>query len=50
MRVVECLRGEDPTAYATLAHATRLTDDEIDGWRRAADAMFVPRHGALGIV
>jgi len=33
-----------------LRRTTGLTDAEIDGWRRAADLMFVPRHEQLGIV
>ena len=36
--------------YAQLVAATSLGDDEVDGWRRAAEAMHVPRHEELGIV
>ena len=50
VRVVEWLQGADSDAYATLAAETGLTRDEVDGWRRAATAMYVPRHDELGIV
>ena len=30
--------------------ATGLADAEVDGWRRAAELMYVPRHEELGIV
>ena len=49
-RITEWLRYADGFAYDELAAATGLTDDEIDGWRRAAELMFVPRHEELGIV
>ncbi len=49
-RVVEWLEATDPEAYAALAQATGLRDPEIEGWRRAAEAMHVPRHEELGIV
>jgi alpha,alpha-trehalose phosphorylase len=47
VRVMQWLRGEDPVAYAELALATGLTDEEIDGWLRAADAMYLPRHDGI---
>jgi alpha,alpha-trehalose phosphorylase len=47
VRVMQWLRGEDPVAYAELVLATGLTDEEIDGWLRAADAMYVPRHDGI---
>jgi alpha,alpha-trehalose phosphorylase len=50
VRVVEWLRGADPAAHARLVAATRLDELEVDGWRRACAAMFVPRHRELGIV
>jgi alpha,alpha-trehalose phosphorylase len=50
VRVIEWLQGADPAAHAELAHATGLTDREVDGWRRAAATMHVPRNDALGIV
>ena len=43
-------RGADPAAYAQIVAATGLADAEVDGWRRAAEAMYVPRHEQLGIV
>jgi alpha,alpha-trehalose phosphorylase len=49
-RVIEWLQGADPAAHAELARATELTEAEVDGWRRAAAAMYVPRHDELGIV
>jgi alpha,alpha-trehalose phosphorylase len=50
VRVVEWLQGADAAAYAELARATGLTDVEVEGWRRAAQVMHVPRHEQLGIV
>jgi alpha,alpha-trehalose phosphorylase len=49
-RVMQWLLGEDPEAYAELVRATGLTDAEIEGWLRAAERMYVPRHEELGIV
>ena len=46
-RVMQWLRGEDPNAYMELVVATGLTDAEIDGWLRAADAMYLPRHDGI---
>jgi alpha,alpha-trehalose phosphorylase len=50
IEIVEWLKAQDPAAHADLRRTTGLTDAEIDGWRRAADLMFVPRHEELGIV
>jgi alpha,alpha-trehalose phosphorylase len=50
VRITEWLRGADAYTYEDLVAATGLTDDEIDGWRRAAELMYVPRHEELGIV
>jgi alpha,alpha-trehalose phosphorylase len=50
IRVIEWLQGADPAAYAELARATALSMREVDGWRRAAELMHVPRHDELGIV
>jgi alpha,alpha-trehalose phosphorylase len=47
VRVMQWLRGEDPVAYAELVLATGLTDEEIDSWLRAADAMYLPRHDGI---
>jgi alpha,alpha-trehalose phosphorylase len=49
-RVMQWLRGEDPAAFARLVAETGLTEEEVDGWLRAAELMFVPRHSELGIV
>ena len=47
VRTMQWLRGEDPVAYAELVLATGLTDEEIDGWLRAAEAMYLPRHDGI---
>ena len=49
-RVVEWLEATDSEAHAALARETGLGEQEVDGWRRAAEAMHVPRHEELGIV
>jgi alpha,alpha-trehalose phosphorylase len=38
-----------PSAYDALVRATGVTDDEIAGWHRACDAMYVPYDEELGI-
>jgi alpha,alpha-trehalose phosphorylase len=50
IHVIEWLRAQEPEAHARLVRATGLTDVEVDGWRRAAELMYVPRHEELGIV
>jgi alpha,alpha-trehalose phosphorylase len=50
VRTVEWLQGAGPAALARLVEATGLTGAEVDGWRRAAERMAVPRHDELGIV
>src|SRR5829696_9679762 len=50
VRVLDWLAGQDPQAHANLMRSTALTVAEIDGWRRAAEHMYVPRHEQLGIV
>jgi alpha,alpha-trehalose phosphorylase len=50
VRVIEWLAASDAAAHADLVAATGLAPDEVDGWRRAAERMFVPRHEELGIV
>ena len=47
VRVMQWLRGEDPVAYAELVLATGLTDEEIDSWLSAAEAMYLPRHDGI---
>ena len=49
-RVIEWLLGADPDAHAELVRETGLECAEVDGWRRAAERMYVPRHDELGIV
>lgn len=43
------LAESDPGAYATLCRRTGLDRAEIDEWRRAGDAMYLPFDDALGI-
>jgi alpha,alpha-trehalose phosphorylase len=50
IRTLEWLQGVDPHSHRELVRATALTDDEVEGWRRAAALMFVPRDEQLGIV
>jgi alpha,alpha-trehalose phosphorylase len=50
VRVTEWLAGADPDGHAELVRTTGLTDAEVEGWRRAAELMYVPRHEELGIV
>jgi alpha,alpha-trehalose phosphorylase len=50
VHVIEWLAAQEPAAHAALVRATRLTDAEVDRWRRAARLMYVPRHEELGIV
>src|SRR5215217_2289391 len=50
VRVLEWLAGQDPWALAQLMRSTSLTAAEVEGWRRAAELMHVPRHEELGIV
>jgi alpha,alpha-trehalose phosphorylase len=38
-----------PSAYAALVRATGVTDDEIAGWHKACDAMYIPYDDELGI-
>jgi Glycosyl hydrolase family 65 central catalytic domain len=37
-------------AVAPEKHAALVAGGEVDGWRRAAESMYVPRHERLGIV
>ena len=50
VRVIEWLQGQHPLAHAELVRATGLAATEVEGWRRAAELMHLPRHEALGIV
>jgi alpha,alpha-trehalose phosphorylase len=40
--VVDRLREELPADYRRLADRTGLTSEEVDGWRRAAELIYVP--------
>ena len=44
------LARTDTSAYARLAASIRLEPAEVEEWRRAADAMRVPRDRTLGVV
>ncbi|MDX2298300.1 MAG: beta-phosphoglucomutase [Xanthomonadaceae bacterium] len=44
------LARERPQAHARLQGALGLTDNEVQQWRRAADAMHLPFDPSLGIV
>ncbi len=46
---VETVAGSSPDAYEALVRATNLGDGEVDAWKRAADAMFVPFDEEAGI-
>jgi alpha,alpha-trehalose phosphorylase len=50
VHVIEWLQAQDRESYAQLVVATGLHADEVEGWRRAAELMYVPRHEELGIV
>ncbi|HYO38352.1 MAG TPA: glycosyl hydrolase family 65 protein [Nocardioidaceae bacterium] len=43
------LAENDPEGYARMAARLRLSEDEPEEWRRAADRMFVPFDTHLGI-
>ncbi|MDE0803088.1 MAG: glycoside hydrolase family 65 protein, partial [Acidimicrobiales bacterium] len=48
-RTVSFLAEWSPRDFEALQRETDLTQDEIDGWRRCADAMYLPYDEALGI-
>ena len=50
VRVVEWLQGADPAAHRELVRLDGLEPQEVDGWRAAADRMYVPRSEEHGIV
>lgn len=43
------LRGDAPDAFAVLRDRLNLSGEEIDGWRRAAAAMWLPVDAATGV-
>ena len=47
--VVDWLRTTRNEDYVALVRRTNLHPEEVEGWRRAADAMFVPYDEDLGI-
>lgn len=47
--VLEQLRTHDPHRYRIVCNDVGLHEDEIDGWRRAAEAMHVPYDEERGI-
>ena len=47
--LAERMREEDPEGFLALARAIRLLPEEIEEWRRAAAAMYVPFDRALGV-
>jgi alpha,alpha-trehalose phosphorylase len=47
---VASLRTTDADAYNALVHKTRLEPAEIEAWKRAAEAMYVPYDEKLNII
>jgi len=47
--VVDRMRREQESRFSALADHLRITDEEVVGWRLAADAMYVPYDAQLGI-
>ena len=47
---VRWLRDHEPEAYRRLLHETRLRDEEVDVWERAADCMHIPYDEERGIL
>jgi alpha,alpha-trehalose phosphorylase len=45
----ELLAESDPDTYQALSRRTGMTTEEIEGWKRAAAAMFLPFDGEFGI-
>jgi alpha,alpha-trehalose phosphorylase len=48
-QTVDALRTADPDAYNTLARKTALEPTEVEAWKRAAEAMYVPFDEKLNI-
>jgi alpha,alpha-trehalose phosphorylase len=46
---VERMKGADPERYAALVHDTKLREEEIGEWKRAADSMYIPFDEGKGI-
>jgi len=47
---VASLRMTDADAYNALVHKTHLEPAEIEAWKRAAEAMYVPYDEKLNII
>jgi alpha,alpha-trehalose phosphorylase len=49
VETVERLREEDPERFAALVHDTGVREEEVAAWKKAADSMYIPYDGSLGI-
>lgn len=49
VEVVEWLKEHRPDAYRHLIHETKLKNDEVAYWHRAAEAMYIPYDKERGI-
>ena len=47
---IEALQREAPEQYNLLVHKTALEPSEVEAWKKAADAMYVPYDEATGII
>ncbi len=48
-QTVELMDHAFPDAYEALVRATGVTEEDVDAWNRAADAMYIPYDERLGI-
>ncbi len=46
---LESLQDEHPTRYASLVRKLGIEPNEINAWKQAADAMYIPYDESLGI-
>jgi len=49
VRVVEMVQERAPEAFAKLVEQTRLDPAELEGWKRAAEHMYVPYDEKAGV-
>ena len=49
VETMEWLQEKDPTAFAILQNKTQLDLAEVEGWKTAADNMYIPVDERLGI-
>ncbi|MBW2519290.1 MAG: glycoside hydrolase family 65 protein, partial [Deltaproteobacteria bacterium] len=49
VKTINDMRDNLPDQFAALVHKTRLEDDEVAAWQRAADQMYIPYDKDLGI-